>query len=60
MQATGGEGCYATINLSDARSAAALACAITRMHGRMIQIAQGGGLQHYHALLKAADTIRPQ
>jgi propanol-preferring alcohol dehydrogenase len=53
MQATGGEGCYATINLSDAKSAAALACAITKLHGRMIQIAQVGGLQQHHALLKS-------
>ena len=44
MEATGGEGCHATVNLSDATSAAALACAITRTHGRMIQIAQVGEL----------------
>ncbi|KAK5109743.1 hypothetical protein LTR62_006583 [Meristemomyces frigidus] len=37
---TGGEGAYATINLSDAPTAAALACAVTRMHGTMVQIAQ--------------------
>ena len=37
MQATGGEGCDATINVSDAKSAAALACAITRMHGKMVR-----------------------
>lgn len=35
---SGGVG--ATVNVSDARSAAALACAVTRLHGRMIQIAQ--------------------
>lgn len=37
---TGGEGAYATVNLSDAPTAAALACAVTRMHGTVIQIAQ--------------------
>jgi alcohol dehydrogenase, propanol-preferring len=35
-----GEGVDATINVSDAKSAAALACAITKMHAKMIQIAQ--------------------
>jgi alcohol dehydrogenase, propanol-preferring len=59
MQTTGGEGCYATINLSDVRSAAALACATTRLHSRMIQIAQVRGLGRQHALLKAADTVQP-
>ena len=48
MGITGGEGCDATINLSDARSAAALACAITRMHGRMTQIAQVGGIHQQY------------
>ena len=37
---TGGEGCYATLCISDAKTAADLACGVTRMHGRMIQIAQ--------------------
>ena len=37
MQATGGEGCYATINVSDAKSAAALACTITKVHGKMVR-----------------------
>lgn len=37
---TGGEGVDATINVSDAQSAAGLACAITKMHAKMIQIAQ--------------------
>ena len=37
---TGGLGCDATLNLSEASGAAALACAVTRMHRRMIQIAQ--------------------
>ena len=40
MEITGGDGCAATVNVSDAKTAAALACAITVMHGRMIQIAQ--------------------
>jgi len=34
------EGCDATVNFSDAGSAAATACAITKMHARMIQVAQ--------------------
>lgn len=38
--ATGGEGCDATINLSEAKTAAATACAVTKMHNKMIQIAQ--------------------
>lgn len=37
---TDNKGCDATISLSDAGSAAALACAVTRMHGTMIQVAQ--------------------
>ena len=41
---TGGEGCPATVNISDGKTAAALACAITMMHGRMIQIAQVGSM----------------
>ncbi|MCJ1431733.1 hypothetical protein MMC27_001088 [Xylographa pallens] len=40
MRATEGMGCHATVNLSDAASAAETACAVTMMHGRMIQIAQ--------------------
>ena len=35
-----GEGCHATINLSEHETAAPLACAITRMHQKMIQISQ--------------------
>jgi propanol-preferring alcohol dehydrogenase len=37
---TNGEGANATVNVSDAKTAAATACAVTKMHGRMIQIAQ--------------------
>jgi propanol-preferring alcohol dehydrogenase len=37
---TGGFGADATVNLSDAQSAAGLACAVTKMHGLMVQIAQ--------------------
>ncbi|KAI3527268.1 alcohol dehydrogenase GroES-like domain-containing protein [Colletotrichum filicis] len=40
--ANGGEGVDATLNLSDADSAAALACAVTKMHGTVVQIAQPG------------------
>jgi len=41
-EVTGGEGVDATVNVSDAKSAAGLACAITKMHAKMIQIAQVG------------------
>ncbi|WYZ35092.1 hypothetical protein EsH8_I_001368 [Colletotrichum jinshuiense] len=40
QKATGGSGADATLNLSDAESAAGLACAVTKMHGAMVQIAQ--------------------
>lgn len=37
---TNGMGVDATLTLSDSEGAAALACAVTKMHGTMIQIAQ--------------------
>ena len=37
---TGGLGADSTVCLSDAQSAAGLACAVTKMHGIMVQIAQ--------------------
>lgn len=37
---TNGMGADCTLTLSDAENAAALACAVTKLHGRMIQIAQ--------------------
>jgi propanol-preferring alcohol dehydrogenase len=37
---TNGEGVTATLNLSDADKAMATACAITKMHGTVVQIAQ--------------------
>lgn len=37
---TGGAGADSTVCLSDAKSAAGLACAVTKMHGTMVQIAQ--------------------
>lgn len=37
---TNGLGVEAAINVSDHETAAALSCAVTRMHGRMVQIAQ--------------------
>ncbi|KAI9839671.1 MAG: hypothetical protein M1819_002297 [Sarea resinae] len=37
---TGGHGADATVNVSDADEAAAVACAVTKMHGLMVQIAQ--------------------
>ena len=40
MNATNGRGAEATVNVSDHEDAAALACAITRPHGTMVQIAQ--------------------
>ena len=40
MKVTKGKGVDSTVNVSDAQGAAALACAVTKMHGTMIQIAQ--------------------
>ncbi|KAK3942474.1 GroES-like protein [Diplogelasinospora grovesii] len=40
QQVTGGGGADASITLADADSAAGLACAVTKMHGTMVQIAQ--------------------
>ncbi|KAF2769228.1 GroES-like protein [Teratosphaeria nubilosa] len=40
QKATGGQLADSTICVSDAKSAAGLACAITKMHGVMVQIAQ--------------------
>lgn len=40
QEATGGAGADATVTLSDASSAAGLACAVTKMHGTMVQVAQ--------------------
>lgn len=42
---TNGEGADVTINVSDAASAAATACAVTKRHGLMIQIAQPDTIQ---------------
>ena len=56
MKATGGEGCHATVNVSDAPIAAGLACAVTRLHGRMIQIAQVRELGSM-TLLKYSDLL---
>ena len=39
QRATGGAGAHATLNLSDAPTAVATACAATRMHGVVVQIA---------------------
>lgn len=39
-KATGDVGADVTVNVSDAQTAAATACAVTKMHGLMIQIAQ--------------------
>lgn len=40
QELTGGAGVDATINLSEHETAAPLACAITKMHGNMVQISQ--------------------
>ncbi len=40
QEVTNGMGVDATVNVSDAEGAAALACAVTRMHGTVVQIAQ--------------------
>jgi D-arabinose 1-dehydrogenase-like Zn-dependent alcohol dehydrogenase len=40
QEVTGGQGADATVTLSDAQTAAALACAVTKMHGTMVQVAQ--------------------
>ncbi|GME65922.1 alcohol dehydrogenase [Neofusicoccum parvum] len=37
---TAGEGVNATVTISDAKDAAALGCAVTKVHGLMVQIAQ--------------------
>lgn len=50
-EATGGKGVSAAINLSDATSAAALACAVTKKHGRMVQVAQVCFSSHMSYLL---------
>ena len=44
-EVTGGMGADATVNLSDASSAAGLACAVTKMHGLMVQIAQPDNIE---------------
>ncbi|KAK8213844.1 chaperonin 10-like protein [Phyllosticta capitalensis] len=40
QEVTEGKGVHATVNISEAPEAAATACAMTRMHGLMVQIAQ--------------------
>lgn len=40
QKVTGGVGVDAAVTISDAREASGLACAVTKMHGTMIQIAQ--------------------
>ncbi|KAL0262495.1 hypothetical protein SLS55_001463 [Diplodia seriata] len=40
QRVTGGAGADATVTISDARDASALACAVTKVHGLMVQIAQ--------------------
>lgn len=40
LKVTNGAGVTATVNVSDANGAAAMACSVTKMHGTMIQLAQ--------------------
>lgn len=56
MKVTNGMGADATINVSDADGAAALACAVTKMHGTMIQIAQVSLLPEYQNLVDVANS----
>ncbi|KAM0701146.1 hypothetical protein Q7P35_011507 [Cladosporium inversicolor] len=44
-EVTGGLGADATVNLSEAASAAGMACAVTKMHGSMVQIAQPDNIE---------------
>lgn len=56
---TNNEGATATLNVSDASSAAATACAITKMHGTMIQIAQPDDVViPYHELIFRDIRVR--
>ena len=60
QQATDGVGCYATVNISEGRTAADTACAITMMHGRMVQIAQVSPFQQLmRTALERAQLISP-
>jgi len=43
QRVTAGKGADATVTISDAEGAAALACAVTKMHGVMVQVAQVWG-----------------
>lgn len=56
---TNGMGVDATVNLSDSGGAAALACAVTKMQGTIIQIAQVGPMRFkVHGLpLKAFTAV---
>lgn len=47
---TNNQGADAALNVSDANSAAATACAVTKMHGKMIQIAQVYSFTHLSPL----------
>ena len=55
----GGKGADATINLSDADGAAAMACSVTKMHGVMLQMALPTGVKIFFAELIFRD-IRVQ
>lgn len=56
---TGNEGVNATLNVSDAKEAAALACAVTKMHGTMVQLAQPDGVViPFHELILRDVRVR--
>ncbi|KAI4915421.1 uncharacterized protein J4E92_009375 [Alternaria infectoria] len=56
---TGNEGVKATLNVSDAKESAALACAVTKMHGTMIQLAQPDGVViPFHELILRDIRVR--
>jgi propanol-preferring alcohol dehydrogenase len=48
LRVTGGKGVAATINVSDAKLAASTACAITQMHGTVIQVALVSSIYGVH------------
>ncbi|KAK8201818.1 chaperonin 10-like protein [Phyllosticta paracitricarpa] len=60
QQATGGEGVHATVNISEASSAAATSCAITRRHGLMVQIAQVRSASPLPSKLSRTEPPNPQ
>ena len=60
QKATGGDGCSVSITISEAPGAASLACAVTMMHGRMIQIAQVRGMRSKSQKHCRTDSPKPK